>query len=209
MKRLFYVLGICLLLSCSNNSSGLSKDKEEIIVRDETTKLAHYYLWEKEFFHFINSDLWNLLRDFRDAPLHRWDFGDYMPSKANQAVINCRQFATEKARELPNSAFEQTYAQYMNKYYQPSKYQYVSDEERYLADIYYAVYENAEPSVCEIALYITGVFKSKTPMPNITSIQRLKNKEMGYYWEVGYDNGKIYRVRVVKMTNGSYGIIRY
>ena len=97
----------------------------------------------------------------------------------------------------------------MEKYYVPSKYHYVSDEERFLADIYYAVYENAEPSTCEIAVYLAGVFKSTTPIPEITSIQRYKNKERGYYWEVSYDNGEVYRVKVVKMGDGSYGINRY
>ena len=211
MKRLLLItiLVVLCLSSCDNNSSGLSRADEEKIARIETTKLAHYYIWEKEYYHFINSDLWNLLRDFRDMPMHRWDFGDYSPSRADQALVNCKDSAIEKVRHMPSKTFEQSYAEYMDKYYNPSKYHYVSNEDRYLADIYYAVYENAEPTVCEIALYIAGVFKANTPMPTITSIQRFKNKEVGYYWEISYDNGAIYRVRVVKMGDGSYGINRY
>ena len=208
MKRLFLfaIIAVLCLSSCDSNSSGLSKDKEEKIVRTETTKLAHYYAWEKDYYHFIISDLWNLLTEFKNVPYHRWDFGDYSSAKADQAVSNCRENAVEQVKNMPSSVFEQSYAQYMENYYVPSKYYYVSEEERFLADIYYAVYENSKPSVCEIAVYLAGVFKATTPIPEITSIQRYKNKEVGYYWEVSYDNGKVYRVKVVKMGDGSYGI---
>lgn len=211
MKRLFLftIITVIYLSSCDSNSSGLSKDKEEVIVRTETTKLAHYYAWEKDYYHFIISDLWNLLTDFKNIQYHRWDFGDYSPARASQAVTSCRENAVEKVKNMPSGTFEQSYAQYMEKYYVPSKYHSVSDEERLLADIYYAVYENAEPSACEIAIYLAGVFKATTPIPEITSIQRYKNKEIGYYWEVSYDNGEVYRVKVVKMGDGSYGINRY
>ena len=206
---LLTVVVICILSSCNSTSSGLSKESEEAIVRKEVTDLAHFDSWKQAYSHFIYAELYPMLSDFKNAALHRWDFGDYSASTADQAMMNCRENAIEEVRTLPNSTFEKTYVQYMEKYYIPTKYHYVSDDELFLADIYYAVYEHSEPSACEIAKYLAGLFKINTPVPVITYIQRLKNKEVGYYWEVRFDNGEKYRVRVVKMEDGSYGITTY
>lgn len=208
MKKLVLLVLIVIIgiSSCSNNSTGISKEEEEKIVRKETTQLAHFYVWKHKCNHFLNSDLWNMLNDFKNVPLHRWDFGDYSSSRANQFVIDCKEYAYETVWNTPNSKFELSYKQYMEKYYAPTKYHYVSDDELFLAEIFYAVYENSKPSACEIAVYIAGLFKINTPEPTITAIQRLKSKEEGYYWEVYYDNGELYRVKVIKKENGTWGI---
>ena len=211
MKRLFLLAIVCIfcLTSCNSNSAGISKEQEEIIVRRETTELAHFYAWKHDCNAFLNRDLFNILTDFKNVSLHRWDFGDYSAAKADQAVVQYKEYAYEKVWNLHDDTFDKSYSEYMVNYYDPSKYHYVSDEERIFADIYYAVYENAKPSVSEITEYIAKVFKANTPIPSITAIQRLKNKDMGCYWEVYYDNGQVYRVKVIKKENGSFGINKF
>ena len=86
MKRYFLltIVVICILSSCNSTSSGLSKESEEAIVRKEVTDLAHFDSWKQAYSHFIYAELYPMLSDFKNAALHRWDFGDYSASTADQ-----------------------------------------------------------------------------------------------------------------------------
>lgn len=205
LTALAIFLSSFFILSC-NNSTGLSKEEEEAIVRTETTKLAHFDAWRHDSFEFFLRDVHDLLWNFQYEPLHRWDFGDYKAAEADQRLSRCKENAYKIVWETEDDdVFRQSYADYMAKYYNPSKYHYVEDDERMLADIYFAAYEHTSPSLLEIATFIVGKFKVNTPVPQITAIQRIKGNE-GPYWEVFYDNGKKYRVGVIQKVDGTYGI---
>lgn len=206
---LVLILSHLFLLSCSSNGSsnkGLSKEEEEAIVRTEATKLAHYNEWRHASYEFFLRDVHDLLWNFQYMPLHRWDFGDYKAAEADKRLSAYKEQAYEIVWNTDDDVFLQSYAEYTAKYYEPAKYHYVNDDERIFADIYYAAYENASPSLLEIATFIVGKFKVNTPVPVITAIQQIKSKEYGSYWEVYFDKSDMLRVKVIQKVDGSYGI---
>ncbi len=123
-----------IMLSCADGNN-LSTDKEEAVVRKETTKLAHYKAWRRASFDFFLKDVHDLLWNFQYMPMHRWDFGDYRAAEASQRLSDCQEQAYENVWKTDAEVFKKSYADYMEQYYVPSRYHYVSDDERILADI--------------------------------------------------------------------------